>query len=134
MVDFISLGTNDLAQFILAIDRASPESTGALSFLQPSVLRATDQVIRAAAEQAVELSVCGEAAGELSTACLLVGLGVRNLSMSPLLATRMRQALRQMRASRAELAARDALSATTRDDVQAIVTAALRDMDLAPSG
>ena len=125
-VDFVSIGTNDLAQYTLASDRASPELRGALSFMYPSVLRATAQVLRAAAEHAIELSVCGEAAGDPATACLLVGMGVRNLSMSPFLAGPVRQAIRQITLAQAENAARDALAAATPRDVEAVMTTALR--------
>jgi len=133
MVDFVSIGTNDLAQFILASDRASPELRGTLSFLYPSVLRATDQVVRAAAEHAIEISVCGEAAGDPATACLLVGMGVRNLSMSPFLASRVRQAIRQITLERAENLAREVLSATTAQDVEAIINNTLHGIVAAAS-
>jgi len=128
LVDFVSIGTNDLAQYVLAIDRASPESSGAQSFLNPAVLRATHQVVQAAEKQAVELSVCGEAAGDPTTALLLIGMGVRNLSMSPFLATRVRQMIQHVTLRKADLAAQEALVAATEKDVKRLVTAALKDM------
>ena len=132
IADFISIGTNDLAQYLLAIDRSAPELAGARSFLHPSVLRATDQVVRAAREHAVDISVCGEAAGEPTTAFLLVGMGVRDLSMSPFLAARVRQVMQHTTIGEAEQAARDALAASTLEDVQAIVAAALGDKGFVP--
>ncbi len=122
LVDFVSIGTNDLAQYILASDRASPELRGVRSFLHPSVLRATAQVVRAASDHAVELSVCGEAAGDPVTACLLVGMGVRKLSMSPFLSNPVRQAIRQLTVEHAESVARDALAATTPQEVEALMS------------
>ena len=133
LADFVSIGTNDLAQYILASDRAMPELAGARSFLHPGVLRATHQVIRAAREHAADLSVCGEAAGEPMTAFLLVGMGVRDLSMSPFLTARVRQLMQQTTLGEAESAAKDALAATTAKDVQDIVAAALRDKGFAPA-
>lgn len=129
IVDFVSVGTNDLAHFILATDRGSQGFPGVLSFLHPCVLRATEQVVRAASKHAVPLSVCGEAAGDPAAACLLVGMGVRDLSMSPFLAARVRHAIRQLTLDQAEIAARDALGATTPEDVQEIAASALRGTD-----
>jgi phosphoenolpyruvate-protein phosphotransferase len=127
IVDFVSVGTNDLAHFILAMDRGSRGSPGVLSFLHPSVLGAMQQIIRAAADEAVPLSVCGEAAGDPAVACLLVGMGVRHLSMNPFLAARVRHALRQITLEGAQVVAGEALTASTARDVQEIVGAAIRE-------
>ena len=126
LVDFVSIGTNDLAHFILATDRRSPESSGVLSFLHPSVLRATDQVVRAALKQGVGLTVCGEAAGNPEAMCLLVGMGVRALSMDPLRAARVSHVLHQVTLDQMEIAFRDALDVTAPEDVQQIAASALR--------
>ena len=124
IADFVSIGTNDLAHFILATDRQSQESSGVLAFLHPSVLRATEQVVRTALKQGVGLTVCGEAAGNPAAACLLVGMGVRNLSMNPFQAAHVRHVVRQLTLERAEAAVRKALGATTLEDVQQIVASA----------
>ncbi len=126
VVDFVSIGTNDLAHFILAMDRQSQESSGVLSFLHPCVLRATEQVVRAALNQGVGLTVCGEAAGNPVTACLLVGMGVRDLSMNPFYAARVCRVLQQLNLEQMEVAVRDALSVTTPEDVRQIVASVLR--------
>ena len=125
IVDFVSIGTNDLAHFILATDRQSQESSGVLSFLHPCVLRATEQVVRAALQQGVGLTVCGEAAGNPLAACLLVGMGVRDLSMNPFQAARVSHVLRQLTLEQTEAAVRDALGVTTPEDVQRIVASVL---------
>ncbi|NBC11466.1 MAG: phosphoenolpyruvate--protein phosphotransferase [Planctomycetes bacterium] len=91
--DFVSIGTNDLVQFMLAADRDAAAMIGAASVLHPSVLRAIRQVVQAAASRSVPVSVCGEAAGDPTIAPLLVGLGVRQLSMSPLRSPAVRNAL-----------------------------------------
>ncbi len=83
IADFVCIGTNDLAHSILAMDRGSQGHPEVLSFLHPSVLRATEQVVRAAVNQGVAVAVCGEAASDPAVACLLVGKGVRALSMNP---------------------------------------------------
>ncbi len=125
MVDFVSIGTNDLTHFILATDRQAQESPGALAFLHPSVLRATEHVVRTALDRGIGLSVCGEAAGNPAPVCLLVGMGVRNLSMNPFQAARIRRFLQQMTLEEMEAITRDALGATTLEEVQQITSAAL---------
>src|SRR4030095_12295942 len=76
-VDFLSLGTNDLTQFVLAADRDAVDLLDGYSVLHPSVLRAILRVIDAARDRGRRISVCGEAAGDPATAALLVGLGLR---------------------------------------------------------
>ncbi len=125
MVDFVSIGTNDLAHFILATDRQSQESLGGAAFLHPSVLRATEHVVRTALEQGIGLSVCGEAAGNPASVCLLVGMGVRNLSMNPFQAVNIRRFLQKMTLEQMETVTREALSVPTLEMVQQIVAKAL---------
>ncbi len=124
IADFVSIGTNDLAHSVLAMDRGSQGPSGVLSFLHPSVLRATEQIVRAAVNQGVAVAVCGEAAGDPAVACLLVGMGVKDLSMNPFLAARVRHAIRQVTMDQARALAQEALGATTPKDVQEIVAAA----------
>ena len=121
-VDFICIGTNDLAHSILAMDRGSPAYPGVLSFLYPSVLRATEQVVRAAVNRGLEVSVCGEAAGDPSVACLLVGMGVRSLSMNPFQVAGVRHAIQQVTIDQAEAFAQEVLGTPTPKEIQKIVT------------
>jgi phosphotransferase system enzyme I (PtsI) len=127
LVDFVSIGSNDLSYSILAMGRGSQGHTEALSFLHPSVLRATEKIVRAAVKQGVAISVCGEAAGDPAVACLLVGMGVRELSMSPFLVVRVRHAIRQLTLDQTQIVAKDALGATTPEEVQEILASALRE-------
>ncbi|MEI6149423.1 MAG: phosphoenolpyruvate--protein phosphotransferase [bacterium] len=125
IADFLSIGTNDLSHFILATDRQSRGADGVLAFLHPCVLRATEQVVRAALKQGVGLTVCGEAAGNPAAACLLVGMGVRSLSLNPFQAASIRRVLRQLTLEDAECAVRAALDASSPAAVQEIVSSAL---------
>jgi phosphotransferase system enzyme I (PtsI) len=134
LVDFVSIGTNDLAHYILALDRESPESAGALALLHPGVLRAVETVVRAAQEHAVEVSVCGEAASEPATACLLIGMGVRTLSMSPFLADPLRPLIRKITIERAERLAREALAAVTPKEIQTLLSAAMNELGSPSNG
>jgi phosphoenolpyruvate-protein phosphotransferase len=81
--DFFSIGTNDLVQYTLAVDRTNAELADLATPLQPSVLRLIDIVIRAARAHGRHVAVCGEAAADPRCIALLVGLGVDELSVAP---------------------------------------------------
>jgi phosphotransferase system enzyme I (PtsP) len=81
--DFISVGTNDLVQFLFAADRGNPRLAGRYDPLSPSVLRVLGQVASGCAAYNLPVTVCGEMAGDPLEAMALVGLGFRALSMAP---------------------------------------------------
>ncbi len=126
-VDFVSIGTNDLTQFMLAADRNAADLVDEYSVLHPAVLRAIRKVVEACDQAGREVCVCGEAAGDAATACLLVGLGIRQLSMSPVRAVRVRMRIRQMHSNKLADLAQQALRA----DGSAAVKSLLRHLDLA---
>lgn len=80
--DFISIGTNDLAQFIFACDRGNPRLTERYDVLSAPFLNMMGEIVRKADQHKVYCSVCGEMAGNPIEAMALIGLGFRNLSMS----------------------------------------------------
>ncbi len=82
-VDFFSVGTNDLTQYVLAIDRQNPELAAEADSLHPAVLRLIAQTVEAATRHGRWVGVCGGLAGEPFGAALLTGLGVAELSMTP---------------------------------------------------
>ncbi len=98
-VDFFSVGTNDLIQYLLAVDRTDPRVSGLYEPLHPAVLRTLAQIARAALVHERPLSVCGEMAGHPVEAVLLVGLGYRELSMAPSAIPRVKAALRAVSAA-----------------------------------
>lgn len=125
--DFISIGTNDLTQFMLAADRNALAMIEDYTVLHPSVLRAVQRVIEAARLAGKSATICGEAASDPRVACLLVGLGARNLSMSPHSAARVRYALRHSHLDSLEDLARTALKSDSAHTVSGLITDALRD-------
>ena len=103
LVDFVSIGTNDLTQYLLAADRTNPRLAERQDPLHPAVLRAVARVVEgAAAAGACEVAVCGEMAADPAGALLLVGLGVDELSMDPMAFGAVKRAMADH--SRAELA------------------------------
>lgn len=93
-VDFVSIGTNDLAQYTFAADRMAGELADLLDPWQPALLDLIASVGEAGAATGTPVGVCGEAAGDPLLACVLVGLGVRSLSMAPSLVPAVRLVLR----------------------------------------
>ncbi len=122
-VDFVSIGTNDLTQYVLAADRL----LGSMAPLQdpwhPAVLRLVDYVGREAAKAGKPVGVCGEAAADPLLACVLVGLGVTSLSMAPSAIAPVRAALAARTHADCTRMARAALTAGTAADARRRATA-----------
>jgi phosphotransferase system enzyme I (PtsP) len=108
-VDFLSIGTNDLTQYMLAVDRNNAQVVTPYDGLHPAVLNAIHQTIEAAHRQGKLVSVCGEMAGDPAGALLLMGMGVDTLSMSPALLAQVKLAIRCFTRERANLLAETAL-------------------------
>ncbi len=119
-VDFLSIGTNDLTQYAMAAERGNDALTRLADPLDPGVLRLVDAVCRGAGDDAL-VAVCGEVAADEAAAALLVGLGVRELSVSPPAVPGVKEAVRACDvAAAAELASR-ALDAEGAGDVRAML-------------
>ena len=104
--DFFALGTNDLTQYTLAIDRSDDQVAHLYNPLHPGVLRLMDFTIQAALRARIPVSVCGEIAGDPALTALLLGLGVRDLSMAATALLRVKQRLRQIEFTSAAARAR----------------------------
>lgn len=94
--DFFAIGTNDLVQYTLAIDRSDEQVAYLYNPLHPAVLRLIQFAVEAALRRGMPVSVCGEMAGEPRFAALLLGLGLRNLSMAPRNIPRVKQRIRAL--------------------------------------
>jgi phosphotransferase system, enzyme I, PtsP len=95
-IDFLSVGTNDLMQFLFACDRGNPRLAERYDPLSPPVLRALSEVVAQCARHGVALSLCGEMAGDPLDAAALVGIGFRVLSMSPAALGRVKAMIRSL--------------------------------------
>jgi len=108
-VDFFSLGTNDLTQYVFAADRLNPDLAPLADSLHPSLLRLIDQVVRAAHRERRWVGVCGEMASDVSAVPLLIGLGVDELSVHPPLVARIKATVRGLDAAECARVAAQAL-------------------------
>ncbi len=125
--DFFSLGTNDLVQYALAVDRSSRTLAHLASALDPAILRLISGVVTAAAGRPIPLSVCGAMASEPAQACLLVGLGVRELSMEAAAIPVVKEALSRMTLASLESAAKASLRASSTAEVLEVLGSCLGD-------
>jgi phosphoenolpyruvate-protein phosphotransferase (PTS system enzyme I) len=130
--DFFAIGTNDLVQYLLAADRGDPRVAPHYQPLHPAVLRLLRQVVVAADRAAIPVSVCGQMAADVLPALLLVGLGVRELSMNPAAIPRVKAAIRAVRADQLDGLARTCLDLPTADEIEATLRRALAEV-LAPA-
>jgi phosphotransferase system enzyme I (PtsI) len=124
-VDFFSLGTNDLVQYLLAVDRGNDDVAGWFRTLHPAVLQSIKRTIEAAGAAGIPAIVCGEMAATPAYALVLVGLGARVLSMAAAAMPRVRRTLARVDAASAREVAGLCLAAATADDAEEAVRAEL---------
>ncbi|MFA7172093.1 MAG: phosphoenolpyruvate--protein phosphotransferase [Kiritimatiellia bacterium] len=117
-VDFLSIGTNDLVQYLLATDRTSSEVAAYYEPLHPAVLAALASVAAVAKKRGVNVSICGEMAGNPAYTKLLIGLGFHNLSVNPGEILEIKNAIRSTNLQAAEKLARQVLKLGTVQEVK----------------
>lgn len=125
-VDFVSMGTNDLAQYVMATDRLRGELSDLISLWQPAVLDLVAATAAAGERTGKPAGVCGESASDPVMAVVLAGLGVTSLSMSPSAVPIVRYAVAQHTRAQAQAVARAALAARSAEAARAAAVAALR--------
>ncbi len=113
--DFFSIGTNDLIQYCLAVDRTDDRVSNLYEPLHPAIVRMLRLVARAARRRGIPVSVCGEMAADPVVLTLLVGLGLTEFSMAPTAIPLAKQALRGLSAAEATECRRAHASRTHRD-------------------
>ncbi len=126
--DFLSVGTNDLTQYTLVVDRANARLADRFTPHDPSVLRLLKMVVDAARAAGKPASVCGEMASEPLPAFLLLGLGYETLSVSPPALPLLRWLVRHVTVARAQQAAAEALAARSAADALAVARRALAEL------
>ncbi len=120
-VDFLSLGTNDLVQYVLAADREDESIAGYYQPLHPAVLHLIHSVAEAARSAGCELTICGEMAGDPVNTELLLGLGLRELSVAPGQMLEVKNAIRATRLDDARDLARTALDLGSVAEIEALL-------------
>ncbi len=118
--DFFSIGTNDLTQYGLAVDRANPDVSALYRPLHPAILKMIRMVIDAGKGSGRPVAVCGELAGDPLGAAVLVGLGIRDLSATPVAIPRVRDHLSEIDTAQLAALAQRALEASEASEVERI--------------
>ncbi len=116
--EFMSIGTNDLVQYTLAVDRSSPELAYLASFFDPAILRLIRMVVKAGVNRKRPVFVCGAMASDPLAAILLVGMGLRELSMESSAIAEIREAVGSVTVAEAEGAAQIAFTGETARDIE----------------
>jgi phosphotransferase system enzyme I (PtsI) len=129
-VDFFTIGTNDLIQYCLAVDRADARVSRLYEPLHPAILRMILMVRRAATRQRIPVSLCGEMASDPALLTLLVGLGLTEFSMTPGAIPVAKQVLAELRSDELRALARRVLRLTTVEDIESVLLAALSRLTL----
>jgi phosphotransferase system enzyme I (PtsI) len=124
--DFFSIGTNDLIQYSMAVDRNNDHVAHLYQPLHPAILLMIRSVVEAAAEAGIDVSVCGEMAADPDAAALLVGMGMRQLSMSPTAIPDVKGRLRSVRVADLQAVVSECLNLATDAEVGRLLTECLR--------
>lgn len=133
-IDFAAVGTNDLVQYLLAVDRDNSLVAKLYDPQHPAVVLALQQVAEISRRAGKSCSVCGELAGDPASAVLLLGLGYDSISISPHFLPDVKFAVRMMPAERAKEYATKALRASTGDEVREVLDAIRSELYDQPSG
>ena len=117
-VDYLSIGTNDLIQYYLAVDRSNEYVSYLYKPLHPSVLRLVRFIIQTALREGKDVTVCGEMAADPLCALVLLGFGLRTFSMNPIFIPRIKKTLRSVELRTAEKIVEEAMNLKTAQDVE----------------
>lgn len=119
LVDFFSIGTNDLSQYMMAADRSNAAVANLVTPYQPAVIRAIHKVIEAARPGGIPVSLCGELAGDPRATALLIGLGINELSMSAPAIPLVKSHIRELDVNAAQALAGELLTYESAVEIQA---------------
>ncbi len=119
--DFLAIGTNDLLQYLLAVDRSNNKVNKLYTPMQPALIRSLDLTVQRAKEGGATVSLCGEAAGDPRFTPLLIGLGVDALSVSLRNLPLIKKAIRHVSHERSRQLAKEALALSCADDIKTLL-------------
>ena len=125
-VSFFSIGTNDLVQYTLAVDRGNANLAQRFTALHPGVLRLIQATVREARKGKLEVGVCGEMASQPLMAYALIGLGVRELSVNPRSIPMVKRVVRSVSAAKAREDVERAIASPTAEDAEQLLAGELR--------
>ncbi|MGB7296623.1 MAG: phosphoenolpyruvate--protein phosphotransferase [Candidatus Aminicenantales bacterium] len=120
-VDFISIGTNDLIQYYLAVDRSNEFVSYLFKPLHPAVLRLIRFVIQTALRERKDVAVCGEMAANPLSALILLGFGLRKFSMNPIFIPRIKKTFRSLELATVEKVVEEAMHLRTAQDIEEFI-------------
>ncbi|EKT4467204.1 phosphoenolpyruvate--protein phosphotransferase [Pseudomonas putida] len=130
-VDFLSVGSNDLTQYLLAVDRNNPRVADLYDYLHPAVLQALQTVVRDAHAEGKPVSICGEMAGDPAAAVLLMAMGFDSLSMNATNLPKVKWMLRQVNLSKAKELLTEAMAHDNPQVIHSALQLALKNLGLA---
>jgi phosphotransferase system enzyme I (PtsP) len=130
-VDFLSVGSNDLTQYLLAVDRNNPRVADLYDYLHPAVLQALQNVVRDAHAEGKQVSICGEMAGDPAAAVLLMAMGFDSLSMNATNLPKVKWMLRQINLSRAKELLAELMTIDNPQVIHSSLQLALKNLGLA---
>ena len=116
-VDFFSIGTNDLTQYTIAADRVNELVSDVYDSFHPGVLQLIKTTVESAMANNISVSICGELAGHAAATSLLIGLGIRELSVSPSIIPELKNRIRHIKYSDSVKLANDVLNCTSYREV-----------------
>jgi phosphotransferase system enzyme I (PtsI) len=117
-IDFISIGTNDLIQYMMAVDRGNDLVSNLYQEFSPVIIRTIDYIVKAAKESKIPVSICGEMAADTLAIPLLIGLGLDSLSMSPVTILYAKRIIRDFEFKKAKVLAEECLQCKTEIEIQ----------------
>jgi phosphotransferase system enzyme I (PtsP) len=129
-VDFVSIGTNDLIQYVLAVDRNNRKIGHLYEPLHPAVLQAIANVVHAARTAGKQVSICGEMAADPMCAVVLIGLGLEDLSMTPFFIPLIKRLVRSLPYEQAQSIAVEVLRMATVKEVKGFLFESMRELQL----
>ena len=131
--DFFSIGSNDLTQYVLAVDRGNDLVSSLYDELHPAVLMLIKQTVDAARKAGISVSLCGEVAANPYAVPILVGLGLDELSVSPRYLPEVKRIIRSIKLSEAQALTSKALAACSAEEVTSLVKEWMRERSYIPS-